>query len=71
MLSDLFIPAGTLVMCPDYIQGTVQRTDGGYVQVVTEDRRQEFWLPMQLLLKLNASRLFPDAPAPELRRSIT
>ncbi|GEM44487.1 hypothetical protein [Deinococcus cellulosilyticus] len=53
----LFIPAGTLVMCPGFVQGTVQKTDGQYVQVVAEDARREFWFPLPLLLQWNAHRL--------------
>ena len=52
----LFIPAGTLVMCPNLVRGTVHKTDGQYVQVISEDARQEFWFPLPLLLQWNPQR---------------
>ncbi|WP_034341624.1 hypothetical protein [Deinococcus misasensis] len=62
MNNNTFIPAGTLVLCPNLIKGTVQRTDGEYVQVVSDDARQEFWFPVKLLLQWNPRNALTEKP---------
>lgn len=46
------LTSGTPVLCPQQVEGTVQRVDGHYVQVQVRGSKEEHWFPLQLLVAL-------------------
>lgn len=40
------LTSGTPVLCPQQVEGTVQRVDGHYVQVQVRGSKEEHWFPL-------------------------